>query len=68
MISGLSSQAPVKGYLMLAFGLGIGMVGLDIVTGMPRLTFGSDRLLDGLDFLPVTVGMFGVALLFVAFW
>ncbi len=61
MISGLSSNAPVKGWMMLAFGLGIGMVGLDIVTGMPRFTFGSDRLLDGLDFLPVTVGMFGVA-------
>jgi putative tricarboxylic transport membrane protein len=61
MISGLSSNAPVKGYMMLALGLGIGMVGLDIVTGMPRFTFGVDRLLDGLDFLPVTVGMFGVA-------
>ena len=61
MISGLSSKQPVKGWMMLAFGLGIGMVGLDIVTGMPRFTFGSDRLLDGLDFLPVTVGMFGVA-------
>jgi len=61
MISGFASKAPVKGWIMLAFGLGIGMVGLDIVTGMPRFTFGSDRLLDGLDFLPVTVGMFGVA-------
>jgi putative tricarboxylic transport membrane protein len=61
MISGLSSNAPIKGWMMLAFGLGIGMVGLDIVTGMPRFTFGSDRMLDGLDFLPVTVGLFGVA-------
>lgn len=61
MISGLSSKQPVKGWMMLAFGVGIGMVGLDIVTGLPRFTFGSERLLDGLDFLPVTVGMFGVA-------
>jgi putative tricarboxylic transport membrane protein len=61
MISGLSSKQPVRGWMMLAFGLGIGMVGLDIVTGTPRFTFGVDRLLDGLDFLPVTVGMFGVA-------
>src|SRR5690606_38171244 len=61
MISGLSSKQPVKGWMMLAFGVGIGMVGLDIVTGLPRFTFGSERLLDGLDFLPVTVGIFGVA-------
>lgn len=61
LVSGLSVRVPVKGYLMLAFGLAIGIVGLDIVTGAPRFTFGSDRLLDGIDFLPVTVGMFGIA-------
>ncbi len=61
MVSSLSSDQPLKGYLMLAFGFAIGMVGLDIVTGTARLTFGSERMLDGFDFLPVTVGMFGVA-------
>jgi putative tricarboxylic transport membrane protein len=61
LISGLSVRVPAKGYLMLAFGLGIGLVGLDIVTGLPRFTFGVDRLIDGIDFLPVTVGMFGIA-------
>jgi len=61
LVSGLSVRVPVKGYLMLAFGLGIGVVGQDIIAGSPRFTFGVDRLLDGLDFLPVTVGMFGIA-------
>jgi putative tricarboxylic transport membrane protein len=61
LVSGLSVRVPVKGYLMLAFGLAIGIVGLDIVTGQPRFTFGVDRLLDGIDFLPITVGMFGIA-------
>lgn len=61
LVSGLSVRVPSKGYLMLAFGLGIGVVGLDIITGQPRFTFGVDRLLDGIDFLPVTVGMFGIA-------
>ncbi|HMR34233.1 MAG TPA: tripartite tricarboxylate transporter permease [Amaricoccus sp.] len=64
MIIGLNARAPAKGYLMLAVGLVIGCVGFDIITGSPRLTFGVDRLLDGIDFLPVTVGMFGLAEVF----
>ena len=61
LVSGLSVKVAAKGYLMLAFGLAIGLVGIDIVTGSPRFTFGVDRLLDGVDFLPVTVGLFGIA-------
>lgn len=61
LVSGLTVRVPAKGYLMLALGLGIAIVGLDIVSGIPRFTFGVDRLLDGIDFLPVTVGMFGIA-------
>ncbi|WDZ76238.1 tripartite tricarboxylate transporter permease [Ensifer adhaerens] len=61
LVSGLNATVPAKGYLMLAFGLSIGFVGMDLVTGMPRFTFGVDRLIDGIDFLPVTVGMFGLA-------
>lgn len=64
LITGLNTKAPAKGYLMLALGLVIGCVGFDIFTGLPRMTFGVERLLDGIDFLPVTVGMFGLAEVF----
>jgi putative tricarboxylic transport membrane protein len=46
---------------MGAFGLLLGVVGSDPMTGNPRFTFGIPNLLDGLEFLPVTIGLFAVA-------
>ena len=46
---------------MAAFGLLLGTVGGDPMTGTPRFTFGVPSLLDGLEFLPVTIGLFAVA-------
>jgi putative tricarboxylic transport membrane protein len=44
----------------MVFGLLLSLVGQDVMTGNPRLTFGMTGLLDGLDFLPVGVGLFGL--------
>lgn len=41
-------------------GLAIGVVGLDIITGQPRYTFGSPELISGISFIPVTIGLFGI--------
>lgn len=57
---GLGSGSPFKTLVMMAIGLILSAVGLDIVTGQPRLTFGSVELLKGIDFVPVTVGLFGL--------
>ncbi len=46
---------------MGAFGLLLGVVGSDPMTGNPRFTFGLPELLDGLEFLPVTIGLFAIA-------
>ena len=35
--------------------------GLDAITGYPRFTFGQPELLDGVSFIPVMVGLFGIA-------
>jgi putative tricarboxylic transport membrane protein len=43
------------------FGLLIGMVGMDPTRGSPRFTFGLTELLDGVGFIPVIMGLFGVA-------
>ena len=37
------------------------MVGIDPVAGAPRFTFGMDRLLDGVSFVAVIVGVFGLS-------
>jgi putative tricarboxylic transport membrane protein len=57
---GLGTGKPSKTLVSTAFGLILTAVGLDIVTGKPRLTFGSISWLSGFHFVPVTIGMFGL--------
>jgi TctA family transporter len=49
----------VKGTLALLFGLFLSTVGVDITLGMPRFTFGSVELLNGINFIPAMIGIFG---------
>lgn len=56
----LSGEAPVKGFIMVALGLLFGLVGLDPIAGSTRFTFGVIDLQDGLDFVTLAMGMFGI--------
>jgi len=60
-LGGITGESVAKGLLMAAVGLLLGTVGGDPMTGTPRFTFGVPSLLDGLEFLPVTIGLFAVA-------
>lgn len=64
-LGGLASKNQVKSALAALAGLAIAMIGLDNQTGMPRLTFGSLHLMDGVDFLVAIVGLFAVSEIFV---
>ena len=46
----------VRGFASLLLGLAIGLVGIDSLTGQPRLTFGIPLLADGIDVVVVAVG------------
>ena len=59
-LGGLTGESIAKGLLMGVFGLLLGTIGGDPLTGTPRFTFGAPSLLDGLEFLPVTMGLFAV--------
>jgi putative tricarboxylic transport membrane protein len=52
--------APAKALIMIAAGFLLATVGLDIVTGQPRLTFGSITMMQGIHFVPITIGLFGL--------
>src|SRR5262245_52861188 len=52
--------SPVKGALMIALGFLGAAVGIDVVNGQERFTFGSINLTGGLDLLAVVIGLFGV--------
>ena len=57
----LSSGSALKGLMMMSVGVILGMVGQDLAYGMDRFTFGSDQLLNGLEFVPVAMGLFGIS-------
>lgn len=57
---GMGGDAPGKAAIMIAFGFLLSTVGLDVVTGAPRLTFGYIDLLQGFHFVPITIGLFGI--------
>lgn len=57
----LGTSSPTKAFMAALLGLMIAMVGVDPIQGTQRLTFGQISLLEGIDFLPVAIGIFGVA-------
>jgi putative tricarboxylic transport membrane protein len=57
----LAHGSIVKALAMLVLGLLLGMVGSDIFEGTPRFTLGISEFADGLNFVAVAVGVFGVA-------
>ncbi len=60
LVAYLASGSMLRGLLMALMGLWLGMIGLDPVQGTPRFTFGLLELYDGLDFVPITMGLFGI--------
>jgi len=61
ILSALIGENQVKGILMLALGLFLGIVGIDPILGIPRFTLGPTLLTQGIDLIAVAVGLFGVA-------
>jgi putative tricarboxylic transport membrane protein len=59
-LASLTSGSMLKGMVMAVAGLLLGTIGIDLMIGEPRYTFDNVNLLDGLDFLPVAVGLFAI--------
>ncbi|GLK64497.1 tripartite tricarboxylate transporter permease (plasmid) [Paracoccus kondratievae] len=57
----LAHGSVVKALAMVVLGLLLGLVGTDIYTGAPRFTMGITQYADGLNFVAVAVGVFGIA-------
>jgi putative tricarboxylic transport membrane protein len=61
LVTGLVGASPARGIAAAAFGMLLGMVGLDPMSSEERFTFGALHLADGLSFVSVSVGLFAVA-------
>jgi len=59
-LASLTGGSLLKGMVMAVAGLMLGTVGIDLMIGAPRFTFDNVNLLDGIDFLPVAVGLFAI--------
>jgi len=56
-----ASGSAIKAVGMVVLGLLLGMVGTDITTGTHRFYFGIPELADGLGFVPLAMGLFGIS-------
>jgi putative tricarboxylic transport membrane protein len=56
------------GALSALLGFGLATVGIDIGGGQQRYTFGSTELINGIDFIPVAIGLFGVGEVLHTLW
>jgi TctA family transporter len=57
----MTSEDPLKGIASLFFGLAINCIGIDPAAGVPRCTFGTVELLQGISFIPAMIGMFALS-------
>ena len=57
----LARGSVIKAVGMVLLGLALGLVGTDINSGIQRYTFGVPVLADGIGFVPIALGMLGVA-------
>jgi putative tricarboxylic transport membrane protein len=57
----LSRGSAGKAFVMILVGLLLGTVGIDSISGIARFDFGSPYLLDGIDFIPLAMGLFGIS-------
>ncbi|MBK8768328.1 MAG: tripartite tricarboxylate transporter permease [Burkholderiaceae bacterium] len=51
----------LKSFAMIFFGLMLGLIGTDVDTGAMRYTFGIGELSDGISFVALAMGLFGIA-------
>jgi putative tricarboxylic transport membrane protein len=62
----MSGGSMLKTLAMAALGLAIGMIGIDVMSGYTRFSFGVVELGDGVGIVPVAVGLFGVSEILLA--
>ena len=61
IVANLVGKDPLRGIISALLGLAAFLIGLDVLTGAPRLTFGSTILMDGFGLVPMLIGFFAIA-------
>lgn len=61
LLTNLSDESALKAVVMAVIGLMLSTIGIDLMSGRTRYTFGFKQLLDGIDLVPVLMGLFGLS-------
>jgi putative tricarboxylic transport membrane protein len=61
IVTYLAQGSVLKSIMMALVGIILGSVGLDLISGLPRFTLGINELADGIDVVPLVMGLFGIA-------
>lgn len=62
----MGKEAPTKVLMAMMLGFALACVGIDVVTGQLRMTFGTTELLRGFAFLIAVIGLFGIGEILVS--
>jgi putative tricarboxylic transport membrane protein len=65
IVTYLAQGSILKAIMMALVGIILGSIGLDVITGLPRFTFGINELTDGVGIIPLVMGLFGISEIFV---
>lgn len=60
----ISKGSRIKGMISMVLGVLVSTIGIDITTGYPRFAFGNIQLMEGIEFIPVMIGLFGISEVF----
>ncbi len=60
MLASISGTSSIRNLIAGAVGVLIGTVGIHITTGVERFTFNSPELTEGINFIPVLIGLFAI--------
>ncbi len=61
LVGSLGCESAARGIFAAAIGVFIGMIGIDMVTGQPRFTFGNVYLMGGVSYIVAMIGLFGMS-------
>lgn len=61
VVAFVSTGPAIKTLAMVLAGLALGTIGLDQLTASPRFMFGSLELIDGMSFVALAIGLFGIS-------
>ena len=68
IIAGVSGDSLLRGALSALLGLFLATIGLDLVYGTQRMTFGDPNLMGGLNFIAVLIGLFALPEIIQMVW